>query len=173
MKKKMLTMAAALMAATAMTGVSSAFAAEGTKDVPVTYDNRNIIPDPDNPDNAEWGVVVPTAIVFTETVKERDADVELVGMNGHTITELSDDFAATVKVKSKNGMLLQLTDGSDQVSYTLDYEGTGVTGKTDVDIASLTKADALKTGKAKLAGEATKLGDHTDTLTYTVTGNGK
>lgn len=173
MKKKMLTMAAALMAATAMTGVSSTFAAEGTKDVPVTYDNRNIIPDPDHPDGAEWGVVVPTAIVFTDTNKQRDADVELVGMNGHKIDELSDAFEATVRVKSKNGMLLKLADGSDAVDYTLNYEGTGVTGTTDVDIATLTKAAPLKDGKANLVGEAKILGDHTDTLTYTVKGNGQ
>lgn len=171
MKKLLTGITAAALTFGAIAPSMSVFAAEkGEKNVPVTYDNRNIIPDPDNPNDAAWGVVVPTAIAFTDTKTEVAANVELVGMNGHVISELGDKFSVNVKVKSANGM--KLVYDTDSLGYTLAYGDVDVIGTTDVPVADLTVAAPEKVGKATFNGDkAKKLGNHTDTLTYTIQDN--
>ena len=170
--KKQLVMGLATAMAFTMSGVSAFAATTGDKEVPVTYDNRNIIPDPENPgETAQWGVSVPTAIVFTVTAKTKMADVELMGINGGKLSDLSDTFEVEVKTKSKNGMKLYLdAAGKDDVAYTLAYGGTSLTGTTESKIATLMKTPdkAKQAGTATLTGTATKLGSHIDTLTYTI-----
>lgn len=179
MKKQLVMgLAAAMAFGVAMGGVSSVHAATGddNRDVTVSYDNRNVIPDPDKPAGTEdWAVAVPSSIVFTDAQKTRtDVGVELIGYNGATLADVDaahPGLSVNVKTKSLNGMTLNM--GNDKVAYTLDYDGTAVTGTTDTGIADLTVATNKKDGTATMTGTATQMGTHTDTLTYTIAGNGK
>lgn len=183
MKKQfVMGLAAAMAFGVAMGGVSSVHAATGedSRDVPVTYDNRNVIPDPDQPAGSEdWAVAVPSSIVFTDDNKTRtNVGVELIGYNGSSLDDVElahPGLSVNVKTQSTNGMTLNL--GTDKVAYTLTYGPEAskieVTGKTDTEIADLTVAAPKKDGKAVMTGTATQMGVHTDTLNYTIQGNGK
>lgn len=138
-------------------------AKEGTGTTPVTYDNRNYIPDPENPDSPEWAVAIPTSINFTDDNKEIDASVELVtrGPNGKLPTD-----SVKVSVQSANGY--KLKNGVEEISYKLTYDAT-LSGTTKSDIAILTSSATKKTGTAILGSEVAKTrGAYTDRLTYTI-----
>lgn len=189
-------MAAAMTAVSAMS-MTSTFAAEiapATGDIPtdVTYDNRDVATEGD-PDQAEWGVAVPSKIQFTDDNKTADVSVELVGFNGYTLKDLYDadsTFEAAVSVISKNNMKLVM-DGTDkdETAYKLNYEGGDLTKdikknngagsdeKTEIAKLSVIKAGTAgsetytgekQEGTAKLTGTSKKLGTHTDTLIFSV-----
>jgi len=136
------------------------FAAAGTGTTPVSYDNRNMIPDPDNPADPQWAVLVPSAIKFTDEQKTVDTTIELTGMNGKP---LAAGLSVDVTVASTNGYTLNNEDDSQKLAYELYAEGTLVTDT----VATLTDTNTKKPGNAVLKGTATSLGSYTDTLTYT------
>lgn len=155
--------------AVAMVGTMVAtpvFAKEKSDTTPVSYNNVKQIPDPENPDNPDWAVTIPSSITFTDDIKEVDASVELVSVNNASITGVSD---VKVSVRSQNGYKLELAGKADPVAYTLQYDSV-LSGSSDTEIASLsgTPGSTKKEGTAKLVGTATQSGDHTDVLTYTV-----
>ena len=144
---------------------TTAFAAERSKEVPVTYNNTNIIEDPDSDEQlAKWGVSIPSSIVFTDEAKVVDTTVKLVpkGEEG----SIADVENVVVSVTSDNQYKLTLEDGSDEVGYNLIY-GENVNNGT---VGTLDGTNVVSvSGTAELTGTATAAGEHTDTLTYTVT----
>lgn len=141
--------------------------------VPVTYDNRNIIPDPDRPQYAEWGVSIPTAIKFTDSTTVVDTSLELVHLNGSTTFV---DKNIDVSVQSTNSFDLKLngTDDTYKVPYTLMYENQPVTKDNNAhSVATLNGGGStvvtFKEGKAVLGEvKVSKRGEYSDTLTYVV-----
>ena len=137
-------------------------ATDGTGQTPVTYDNRNYIPDPDNPTDPQWAVTIPSTINFTDDNKKIDASVELVSKNGGTLPTGN----VTVTVESRNNY--KLKNGSDEVSYQLVYEGKAMTN-TSKEVAVLNSANPAKSGFAILGNDkAPSRGSYEDTLTYTI-----
>lgn len=171
--RKLLAVAVTAMSLGAVTGPITTYAATTDQDVNVTYDNTNVVTDPDNPNTPTWGVSIQTAVTFLDTAKERDANVELVGVNGHVVADLPSNLSVEIKVKSQKGMNLELDTTStdkDPVAYTLTYGSTSVTGTTAIKVATLTKTAPKETGKATLTGAAKVKGTHKDVLTYTIEG---
>lgn len=144
------------------TTVGSVLAADETKDTPVTYDNRNYIPDPENPDTPNWAVTIPSQINFTDDDKEIDASVELVSKNGGALPTGN----VTVTVGSANDY--KLKNGDDAVSYKLFYSDAVMTSGNK-EVATLNNTATSQTGKAVLGNDkASTRGSYTDTLTYTI-----
>ena len=137
-------------------------AADGTGQTPVTYDNRNYIPDPDNPTDPQWAVTIPSTINFTDDSKKIDASVKLVEQNGGSLPTGN----VTVTVESSNNY--KLKNGSDEVSYQLVY-GNKTMSNTDKEVAVLNNTDTAKNGYAILGNDkAPSRGSYEDTLTYTI-----
>lgn len=140
------------------------FAATETATAEVSYDNTNSVPDPDNPDNPDWAVKIPSSVVFTDANSSINVDVELISVNGGTLP--TTDIKVTVA--SKNNYMLQMTGvDTDDVSYILQYGGTSMSS-TNTTVGTLKDSNTKATGTARLAGTAKKTGAHTDTLTYTI-----
>lgn len=168
MKKRILS--GILVAAMATTMIATtAFAAEKTGTTDVTYNNTNQITDPGetDPTDAQWAVEIPSNIVFTDDVKEADATVRLVPING--AEDVNDVTGVTVTVSSENDYNLELSDDSDPVSYTLTYGGQVMNNSSQTSVGTLSGPSNTEiVGVAELTGTATKVGEHTDVLTYTV-----
>lgn len=174
---------AATMALTVAAPVlsSSIFAADGTEGsdtTEVTYNNSTIIPDPDNPTAATWGVEIPKVIAFTDKVKTISADVKLsdLSADGKALYPVN---GVKVTVKSANSFLLKLPVGEekDDIQYTMTYKTSGGTdlklerNDTAQEIGTLKSTDdpsKVIKGTATMLGTATKTGNHSDTLTYTI-----
>ncbi|EAD7292670.1 hypothetical protein ABZ40_13410 [Listeria monocytogenes] len=140
-----------------------AAATASSKNIPVTYDNT-LVPDPDNPGAATWGVSLPGKIMFSDNQKTvSDLDVTLKGMSGY---DIPDGLSVDVSVKSLNGFNVKHND--TLISYTLNYDGTLLTGKGDNVLTELTKDSFTRKGTATLTGTTTVQGSYSDTLTYTV-----
>ncbi|MGM0145784.1 hypothetical protein IGJ94_002351 [Enterococcus sp. AZ153] len=140
---------------------------------PVTYDNRNILPD----NNAQYGMVIPTAISFSDNKKEADASVQIVGINGYDIDTDWTELDVTTKVKSQNSYKLK-NDNNKEVSYKLKMENNSAEFTANDQEQEISKhfgkgGDTVKEeeGTATLTGKATEKGQYTDTLTYTFTEN--
>lgn len=140
---------------------------------PVTYDNRNILPD----NNAQYGMVIPTAISFSDNKKEADASVQIVGINGYDIDTDWTELDVTTKVKSQNSYKLK-NDNNKEVSYKLKMENNSAEFTANDQEQEISKhfgkgGDTFKEeeGTATLIGKATEKGQYTDTLTYTFTEN--
>ncbi len=173
-KKRIVAMAGAM----AMVGVMSAqsatvFAANPIEsgETPVIYDNRQVLPD----GNGQYGMIIPTAIAFTDDSTTGNADVSITGINGY---ELSDWKTLTVKasVASQNDYQLQLVgDSSKYATYDLTYgtdnfasAGThDITEKLGIDGAGTNKETVKGIATLKDKTNATKKGQYKDTLTYT------
>ena len=137
-------------------------ATEGTGETPVTYDNRNYIPDPDHPTDPQWAVTIPSTINFTDDNKKIDATVELVSKNGGSLPT-SD---VTVSVESKNNY--KLKNGNDAVSYQLVY-GDKTMINASPEIVKLNETNTMKEGFAILGNDkAPSRGSYEDILTYTI-----
>lgn len=149
-------------------GVIANAATPGDKDVQVTYNNQNVITDPDNPGAPQWQVAIPSGINFTEDKKTADVSVELQKMDGNPYTDAGLNVA--VKIKSKNSYALKKNNSNSTLDYTVSYgDKTMVKNDQVQDIGTLNDSENKKSGLAKLSdGVATELGNHTDTLTYTV-----
>ena len=157
------------------TGTVSAADTTGTPketNVPVSYDNRNSVVDPDDP-LAEWSVSIPTAVAFAKDATTKKVDVELVPINGATSDDFTSTLSITVKAKSKNGMKLIVdgdTSGKDELSYTVAYGNTSLTGKTEATVATLGKTALKVEGTATLGTEKPQQrAPYADKLTYTIT----
>lgn len=162
-KKLVAVTAAAVMAFSVTSGVYAA-TTPMSKDIPVTYDNT-VIPDPDNPGTATWGVALPGKIMFSDNSKTVNGlNVTLKGMNGFDIPA---GLTVNVSVKSANGFNVKFND--TDVAYSLTYDGgSALSGTGENALTPLTKASPLRTGVATLTGTTTVQGSYTDTLTYKV-----
>lgn len=180
MKKLFLTGAAALMAiamgsiqihAAARTQIKTATAKD--QDVPITYDNRNIV----DGGSGIWGVVIPTAVSFSDTSMTSNTSIELQGINGYSLADLGDNLKVQVTLASKNGYQLQLaSDNTKYATYSATY-GTTVLdekNKASKQIAELTKATAKQAGTTQILNKqkASTKGTYTDTLTYAIAHTG-
>ena len=164
MKRRILSGILVAAMATAMFA-TTAFAMEDNQaETKVSYNNTNQIPDPDDPEDPQWAVEVPSSIVFTDDIKEVDATVKLVATEGGSISGVS---GVNVAVASAHKYKLELAGGADPVEYTLTYSGQTANSGTVGTLAETTAEEI--SGKAVMTGTATQAGDHTDTLTYTVT----
>lgn len=138
---------------------------------PVSYDNRQVLPD----GNGQYGMIIPTAITFTDDKQTADAAIEITAINGY---ELDRDWTAldvTAKVASANSY--KLKDGANEVEYQVKmdnqnkFEANGdeqeVTKHFGVGGTTVKKED----GTATLTSKAKVKGNYKDTLTYTFTEN--
>lgn len=147
---------------------------QGPGNTPVTYDNRNVLPD----DNAQYGMVIPTAISFSDDSKTADATLEIVGINGYDLDTDWQVLDVSVKVTSLNGYKL-VKDVTKEVSYTLKMDGNASEFTADKNEQDITKHFGVngnntvkkENGTATLTGKATEKGQYSDTLTYTFTEN--
>ncbi|MGN0348994.1 MAG: hypothetical protein ACI4DR_05615 [Roseburia sp.] len=173
-KKMKTTLVGALALTLALSGSAlQVAAADRETTVPVSYSNTKDIPDPENPDNPDWVVRVPSSIEFTETRREVDASVELIEK---TATGLQTGKTVTVSVKSNNSYKLMNDDQSASYDYTLSYTNTNsgnpLSGGDYAVIGTFTSIDKVKKeGRAKFDKNVTKVGSYTDTLTYKVSTN--
>lgn len=145
------------------------FAASGSGSgiTDVSYNNDGTIPDPENPTDPEWTVKIPTAIVFTNTKKTADANVEINATAGNTLPTTGE---INVTVKSQNNYVLTATGTTpDPMAYSLVYGGNTMS-QTMTTVGDLVQTNTIL-GEAKLnpSAVAKVSGSHTDLLTYTVT----
>lgn len=160
-KKLVAVTAAAAVMAFGMTG--AVYAAPTTKIIEVSYDS-SLIPDPDHPGDAKWGVSLPSKIMFIDATNNvTGLDVTLKGMNGY---EIPADLKVDVTVKSVNGFNVKFNQ--TPIPYTLTYDGTVLSGTGATPLTALTKDSPTRAGSAKLTSTATIEGSYSDTLIYTV-----
>ncbi|NBA56633.1 hypothetical protein [Enterococcus hirae] len=170
----------ALMGGNFIVGSGAAFAdaKEETKDAKVTYDNRNLINDPDHTNDPFYVIATPGNVTFTDDNKTFDGSVQMLKPDASGFYE--GDGVADVSVQSANQYDLKL-DGADPVAYDFLYASTkGATAATDKKmektagfqkLATMNKTDNEFHVRYKMTGKATKQGAHTDTLTFKVTSN--
>lgn len=165
MKAKKLLLSALAVGLILPAAAGSVIAAEKSETTPVTYDNRNYIPDPEHPDTPKWAVTIPSAINFTDENKEIDATVELVSKNGGSLPSAD----ITVEVSSANAY--KLINGSESIDYKLNYNGTTMINGTNETVAVLNGTGLIKQSGVAVLGEVTvsTRGKYSDILTYTVT----
>lgn len=169
MKAKKLLLLSALTIGLVIPGMTATVSAAGTPGegtTPVSYENRNYIPDPDNPESATWAVAIPSAINFTDENKEIDASVELVQLNGGDLPTKD----VTVTVESAKGYKLQSkVDSNAKLSYKLMYGTTEMSDTQKTVVKFTSGSDQRQEGKAILGNDKASVRDtYTDTLTYTV-----
>ena len=166
-------------AMTIMGGLAQAVPAYATNLIPsgetkVSYDNREVLPD----GNGEYGMIIPTAISFTDEEMTGNANIEITGINGY---ELSDWETLTVKasVQSENQLKLSLngTEHDKYATYGLKYgtdmfeQETHGSSKNDITERlgignSGQKAVVEGTANLKDKSKATVKGQYKDVLTY-------
>lgn len=140
---------------------------------PVTYDNRTVLPD----SNGEYGMIIPTAISFTDDNATAKADIEITGINGYDLDNDWQDLTVKAKVKSEKGFQLQL-DGEigKYATYSLSYDmersdaGTDentIIQKLGVGRDKVKKVDGTATLEDKTM--ATTKGQYKDKLIYSFT----
>lgn len=139
---------------------------------PVTYDNRQALPD----GNGQYGIIIPTAISLSDTNTTGNADIEITGINGFDLSEWS-ELTVKASVQSANGYQLRLNgiETSKYASYALTYGGDQAipqdTNKTEITkklgIGSNGQVDKVD-GEVELGdkSKATEKGQYKDTLTY-------
>lgn len=164
--KKMvaLTLVAGL-AGSGMLSSVSAFAADQTKDVPVSYSSSTSIPDPQNPQAPTYVVNIPASITFTDANKKIDTTVSMTNPDG---TDYVGQASASVKVTSKNNY--KLKNGNHEVDYKLMYAGNVMSAGVQ-NVGTLSQNNKVASGTAQLTGTATTTGNYSDVLTYTVSSN--
>ena len=140
-----------------------------TGQTPVVYDNRNIV-DPDG--NGVWGVAIPTAITFTDENQTADADIELVGLNGYSLSDFTQlDVDGTVQSQNAYKMIGEGSASGSEASYSYQLKSTTFTADgEEQDIEQLTLSAPKQEGIATLKTKGTKKGQHKDKLTFTFTG---
>lgn len=138
-----------------------------TGTTPVTYDNRQVLPD----DNGQYGMIIPTAITFTDDKQTADAAIEITGINGYELDRDWTTLDVTAKVASANSY--KLKSGVNEVDYQVkmdsqnEFEANGneqeVTKHFGVGGTTVKKEE----GTATLKSKAKVKGNYKDTLTYT------
>lgn len=145
--------------------------ANGT--TPVTYDNRTVLPD----GNGQYGMIIPTAISFSDTSKTANADIEITGIEGYNLDTDWTTLQVAASVQSTNGY--KLKHEAKEVTYQLSmdkntsvFDSTMADGKATAANA-VTQTLGVGTGEVKkvsgtaiLTGAAASKGTYTDTLTY-------
>lgn len=159
--RKKLIVATSTCMSLGMFAAAPVFAADATGTTPVQYDSRNIIEGVEN----EWGVIIPTAITFTEEGQKKDAKVTLVDLSTAEgdFRLFNPDFKVEVDVKSANEFLLKSDEASISAKGTYKLDETGF----EVSVTAKTHE-----GKAELLSAPSVEGVYKDTLTYTMTGVG-
>ncbi|MFV0382081.1 MAG: hypothetical protein ACK5KR_07675 [Breznakia sp.] len=167
-KTKMLATAAVGFGLVLGTASSVRAADPTTADVPVTYDNRRIIPDA----NGQYGMVVPTTINFTDEKLTDKQNVEIIGINGYVAEDWT-TLKIKVEVASQNGW--KLSGNGVELPYELSYNTSvlsadnKVLGGSDYVLGFAGANAASVEGTATLSEKATIKGQYTDKLTYTFT----
>lgn len=147
---------------------------------PVTYDNREVLPD----GNGEYGMIIPTAITFDDKKITSNADISITGINGWDLTDW-ETLTVEANVQSENEYKLKLNgnDASKYAEYSLKYNGdqpiSTNEGNSTSDVMTATKINkTLGVGGSgnveKVPGEATlgskakatEKGQYKDVLTY-------
>lgn len=182
MKKKMfLTGAAAFIAAGAMAvaPVSAATTDGSQGNTDVTYTNTDAV----SPDGV-YGLIIPASMAFEASDAHPTMDIELVGVNGYVLGDLSESMLVTLKAKSQNDM--DLISGTTKVEYSMEFSkaanaadttlGKGDTTTDAKEVAKLSpKAGENKTtatGTLVKPGDATVKGTYSDIITFSFTDNG-
>lgn len=137
-----------------------------TGTTPVTYDNRQVLPD----GNGQYGMIIPTAITFTDDNQTVNTAVEITGINGY---DLSDWTELDVKAKVSSVNSYNLVDGANKVAYQVKMDNNNAEFGANADQQEVTKhfgvggdtvtkegATATLTGKAKVKGQ------YKDTLNF-------
>lgn len=175
-KKLFLTTIVATLTLATMT-IPAMAAEEGSANTTVTYENRQTT----GGDSGVWGVVIPTAVSFTDEVggNQKSLDLELVGMNGFVLSDLSANLKVAVTAKSTNGY--KLKSGANEAAYSVTFAG-GITGESDLidtpsgtiaqKVGTLSVANPIRTGSASLAAKPTVKGSYVDTITFGVSHTG-
>lgn len=137
---------------------------------PVKYDNREVLPD----GNAEYGIIIPTAILFDDVKTQDNVDVEITGINGFDLTDWT-TLTVKASVQSLNAYQLRLNgNGPEYATYDLKYTGNNSTfadvSKKDITtklgVGGNSKAKVTGTANLKDKSHATKKGQYKDILTY-------
>lgn len=155
--------------ATTTSSVHAAGNAPGDGTTPVVYDNRNVLPDK----NGQYGMIIPTALTFTDDKQTADAPVEITGINGYDLKKDWTNLEVKATVKSANSYTLVGPDGSTPVAYNLQMKNNASPFTADDSAQEITKHFGVggqtvtkEEGTAKLTGKAKVKGQYTDTLTY-------
>lgn len=134
---------------------------------PVVYDNRNVLPDK----NGQYGMIIPTALTFTDDKQTADATVEITGINGYDLKEDWTNLEVKATVKSDNSYTL--VGPGDAVAYELKMNGNAAKFEANTDAQEITKHFGVggqtvtkEEGTATLTGKAKVKGQYKDTLTY-------
>lgn len=148
-------------------------AAPAGGDTKVTYDNRQVLPD----GNGEYGIIIPTAVAFTDETMSGNANLEITGIGGYDLTDW-ETLTVKASVKSEKGYQLQLDgDTSKYATYWLTYGDDSF--KTGTNVNDITTRlgvgsdgqQAVIEGTADLQdkSKATVKGQYKDKLTYSFT----
>ena len=116
----------------------------------------------------DFSVVMVKEIKFTDKRRTLPVNLKLANKNGSDYT--GGEITIESKVSSKNGFKLKLTNGSDELPYSLQYGKISTTEKIgDQVLGNLTKDKPVLEGNAILpeSSQATSTGDYSDILTYT------
>lgn len=168
-KKKVIALASAmtLIGGMAAQTLPVYAAAPSNATTPVTYDNRQVLPD----GNGQYGMIIPTSISFTDDKQTADATVEITGINGYDLDRDWTALDVTAKVASTNSY--KLKDGSNEVTYEVKMTNNNAQFGADNTEQEIAKhfgvgGDTVKKEKgiATLTGKATVKGQYKDTLTY-------
>lgn len=170
-QKLSFTAMAAIIGTTTLFGNVSALAANPVeKEVPVSYNNTQLIPDPGNPTDPKWGVSIPTAISFKDNATAVQIPVQLYSINQGTpskdVSQLN-GLTVDISIESLNAYKLQetLNNNGEELSYTVAYD-TQI--NTNGVIARLSQNNPVQPGTASLDKQSLSVGYFTDTLTYTI-----
>lgn len=167
MSKKTLTLlAVGLGLSGTVLGATTAFAAgtEGSKSIPVSYANQESVPDPDNPDGADWQVGIPTGVHFTNETNKVNVGVELQKPDYSP----HDDPSLNVNVSLSSLNSYDLVKGAKKVAYKVTYNSQMNKNNTKQLIGTLTGGSSTYRidGNAELLGRSDEVGRYNDSLTY-------
>jgi hypothetical protein len=165
--------------------ISGSFAVAGDtpyQQAQVLYTGKYIPGSVDEDGNVTYGMLVPTSVTFTNSEREREANVSIValGKRADGTNASLDDFSelkVQISVASENGY--QLKYGTSSVDYRLKMEGQANDAVFDSDMEDNTAAKEITQrlgissgcvseakGKATLLSISSEDGPFSDTLVY-------
>lgn len=166
----------AVMSTTAL--VSAGVDTSGKKgEVIASYDNRTMLPD----DNGQYGMIIPTAITFTDQKVESDATVSIIGINGFDLDQDWDKLEVLTTVKSENAYKLKLKNSNaNAIDYRIrmdknakDFEANTseqqLAQSLGVNVPGIAKEAPGKAFLKKGKYQGNVKGRYTDTLKYKFT----
>ena len=181
-KKVFLSAAAAFVAAGALAvaPISAATTEGSDKNTTVTYTNVDAV----SP-NGLYGIVIPATMSFGTSTDTPTMDIEMIGVNGYTLTDFSDVLRVDLKAQSANDMVLVSSkDSTKKVAYEMAFGASESTAMT-LNTASGSKATAVAVAKFSVAkpkvtvtgslvdpGNATIKDTYSDVVTFSWADNG-